>query len=76
MSGELRDLIQRLLEKDPKDRLGVREGVIEILRHRWFKDVDFEGIVNRTIATPYKPEALKYNFDEDEFNKGDLEFRK
>jgi serum/glucocorticoid-regulated kinase 2 len=50
--------------------------VIEILRHKWFKDVDFESIVNKTLPPPYCPEALKYNFDEDEFNKGDLEFRK
>ena len=65
-----------MLEKDPGDRLGVSEGVIEILRHKWFKDVNFEAIVNRTLPPPYCPEALKYNFDEDEFNKGDAEFRK
>jgi serum/glucocorticoid-regulated kinase 2 len=38
--------------------------------------VDFESIVARTIPPPYNPEPLKYNFDEEEFNKGDAEFRK
>lgn len=28
------------------------------------------------IKPPYSPEPLKYNFDEEEFNKGDVEFRK
>jgi len=32
--------------------------------------------VNKKLPTPYKPEPLKYNFDEEEFNKGDAEFRK
>jgi serum/glucocorticoid-regulated kinase 2 len=49
---------------------------VEILTHPWFHDVDFEGIVNRKLPTPYKPDPLKYNFDEEEFNKGDAEFRK
>ena len=69
-------MIKKLLEKEPGDRLGVQEGVIEILRHKWFRDVNFEGIVDKKLPPPYKPEPLKYNFDEEEFSKGDLEFRK
>ncbi|CAD8051183.1 unnamed protein product [Paramecium sonneborni] len=76
ISEELKDLIISLLQKDPTERLGQKEGVIEILSHPWFADVDFEKIVNRQLQTPYKPEPLKYNFDEEEFNKGDAEFRK
>lgn len=38
--------------------------------------MDFESIVHRKHQPPYKPEPLKYNFDEEEFNKGDAEFRK
>ncbi|CAD8134349.1 unnamed protein product [Paramecium octaurelia] len=76
ISNQLKDLIISLLQKDPTERLGQKEGVIEILTHPWFSDVDFEKIVNRQLPTPYKPEPLKYNFDEEEFNKGDAEFRK
>lgn len=49
---------------------------MEILTHSWFADVDFEGIVNKSLKPPYRPEPLKYNFDEVEFTKGDAEFRK
>ncbi|CAD8071723.1 unnamed protein product [Paramecium sonneborni] len=76
ISHVLKDLILQLLQKDPTERLGQNGGVVEILTHEWFKDVDFEAIVNKKLKTPYKPEPLKYNFDEEEFNKGDAEFRK
>ncbi|CAD8049944.1 unnamed protein product [Paramecium sonneborni] len=76
ISDELKDLIISLLQKDPTERLGQKDGIIEILTHPWFADVNFEKIVNRQLPTPYKPEPLKYNFDEEEFNKGDAEFRK
>jgi serum/glucocorticoid-regulated kinase 2 len=46
------------------------------LRHKWFAGVDFKAIVDRTLPPPYKPEPLKQNFDEEEFSKGDIEFRK
>ncbi|CAD8095638.1 unnamed protein product [Paramecium primaurelia] len=76
ISDLLKDLIYQLLEKDPQERLGQSQGIVEILSHPWFADINFEDIVNRKINPPYKPEPLKYNFDEEEFNKGDSEFRK
>jgi serum/glucocorticoid-regulated kinase 2 len=44
--------------------------------HPWFKDIDFESVIQKKFKAPYSPEPLKYNFDEEEFNKGDMEFRK
>ncbi|CAK62365.1 unnamed protein product (macronuclear) [Paramecium tetraurelia] len=76
ISPVLKDLILQLLQKDPTERLGQNGGVVEILTHKWFQDVDFEAIANKKLNTPYKPEPLKYNFDEEEFSKGDSEFRK
>jgi serum/glucocorticoid-regulated kinase 2 len=35
-SPELKDLINKLLEKDPINRLGCQEGILDILRHKWF----------------------------------------
>ncbi|CAD8051545.1 unnamed protein product [Paramecium primaurelia] len=76
ISPVLKDLILQLLQKDPTERLGQNGGIVEILTHQWFQDVDFEAIANKQLKTPYQPEPLKYNFDEEEFNKGDAEFRK
>ncbi|CAD8206804.1 unnamed protein product [Paramecium pentaurelia] len=72
----LKDLICQLLEKDPQERLGQQQGIVEILSHPWFADINIEAIANRQIQPPYKPDPLRYNFDEEEFNKGDTEFRK
>ncbi|CAD8117871.1 unnamed protein product [Paramecium sonneborni] len=76
ISDLLKDLICQLLEKNPQERLGQSQGIIEILSHPWFNDINFEDIANKKHSPPYKPEPLKYNFDEEEFNKGDAEFRK
>ncbi|CAD8055386.1 unnamed protein product [Paramecium primaurelia] len=76
ISPLLKDLINSLLQKIPEDRLGHYNGIKEILNHKWFQDVDFDAVLNKKVKPPYKPYPLKYNFDEDEFNKGDAEFRK
>ncbi|CAD8113804.1 unnamed protein product [Paramecium sonneborni] len=76
ISDLLKELICQLLEKDPQERLGQSQGIVEILSHPWFEGINFEDILNKKLQTPYKPEPLKYNFDEEEFNKGDSEFRK
>ncbi|KAM3135462.1 hypothetical protein pb186bvf_012481 [Paramecium bursaria] len=76
ISNTLKELIHSLLQKEPSERLGQNGGIVEILTHPWFQDVDFESIVGRKLPAPYRPDPLKYNFDEEEFNKGDAEFRK
>ncbi|CAD8167937.1 unnamed protein product [Paramecium pentaurelia] len=76
ISNLLKDLIQLLLQKNPEERLGHQNGIIEILHHKWFQDIDFKAIFQKQVKPPCKPYPLKYNFDEEEFNKGDAEFRK
>jgi serum/glucocorticoid-regulated kinase 2 len=36
--------------------------------------VDMSKIDNKMMSAPYKPDPLKYNFDEYEFNKGNDAF--
>jgi serine/threonine protein kinase len=40
MSEECKDFIGKCLEKNPKDRLGSKAGVEEILTHPWFASID------------------------------------
>ena len=48
------DLVNRLLQKDPSDRIGTNGGADEILAHQWFLDqtpelfVDIEKVKART----------------------------
>ena len=43
LKSEARDLIRKLLEKDPKKRLG-SASIEEIRQHPWFADVDWSEI--------------------------------
>ncbi|CAD8173562.1 unnamed protein product [Paramecium octaurelia] len=74
--SDLKDLISKLLIKDPQLRLGSKNGIKEILQHRWFKGFDIEALAKRRLNIRYRPKPLSYNFDEIEFSKGDLEFQK
>ena len=59
MSDELKDLINKLLAKDPKTRLGSTTDADEVVNHPWFRDLDWEGLMNKTIDLPFKPDMDK-----------------
>jgi serum/glucocorticoid-regulated kinase 2 len=54
MSDELKDIISKLLEKDPTKRLG-SNGYKEIMNHKWFKDIDFDALMKKEIDAPFIP---------------------
>lgn len=63
-----RDLVERLLEKNPAKRLGVLVGgIADIKRHIWFKDVKWDQLLSCSIRPPYRPKLASEgdcsNFD-------------
>jgi serum/glucocorticoid-regulated kinase 2 len=55
-SEEAKDLIRRLLERNPAQRLGCSPlGSQEIFDHPFFKDLDWEKVRNRQIQPLFKP---------------------
>ncbi|XVF69674.1 hypothetical protein PTKIN_Ptkin11bG0100600 [Pterospermum kingtungense] len=50
----LTDLIERLLQKDPKKRLGYRRGACEIKDHAFFKGVRWD-LLTEVLRPPYIP---------------------
>lgn len=52
LSPDCKDLLQRLLCKDPNKRLGSQGGSEEIKRHPFFKDVDWKLISIRSTEVP------------------------
>lgn len=63
-----RDLVQRLIEKNPSKRLGVQaDGIEGIKNHYWFKDVNWDMLQACIIRAPYKPKIISEgdcsNFD-------------
>ncbi|KAH7926459.1 kinase-like protein [Leucogyrophana mollusca] len=66
-------ILQKLLTRDPTRRLGsTKADAEEIKRHPFFKDVNFDDVLNKRIPPPYFPtingSADTSNFDE-EFTK-------
>ncbi|KAH7910855.1 hypothetical protein BJ138DRAFT_1152001 [Hygrophoropsis aurantiaca] len=66
-------ILQKLLTRDPTRRLGsTKADAEEIKRHPFFKDVNFDDVLNKRIPPPYFPTingtADTSNFDE-EFTK-------
>jgi len=51
---QAQDLINKLLTKDPKTRLGVN-GASEILEHPWFADLDMDALLQKQVTPPYRP---------------------
>ncbi|CAM9429644.1 unnamed protein product [Chrysoparadoxa australica] len=49
------DLCQKLLQKDPKQRLGA-DGYREVLEHAYFDGIDFGALLSLTAPGPFIPE--------------------
>jgi hypothetical protein len=63
-------LLEGLLIKDPKKRLGSLGGIREILGHPWVRKLKVADIVNKTVATPIKIDLLSFNINEEEIEEG------
>ncbi|KAF9579827.1 hypothetical protein BGW38_003752, partial [Lunasporangiospora selenospora] len=59
ISAEAQDLIQRLLDKDPKTRLGSGSGLgsgpAAVKAHPFFRGIDFRRLETRDITPPFQP---------------------
>lgn len=76
MSEEVKDLLSKLLEKDPTNRIGTEGGVDEIMAHPWFEGFDFDKLLARELDAPFIPKLSEdiedvSNFDE-EFTEQDV----
>jgi serum/glucocorticoid-regulated kinase 2 len=74
LSPEIKDLLQRLLKKDEKYRLGSYIGIKEILFHPWVGKVSSSAIVGKEVKAPFVPNLLEYNFDTTELGDDEEEF--
>ena len=63
-TASIRDLLTKLLEKDPEKRLGEAEA---IMKHSFFESIDWEKMLKRELATPYVP-VLKDPTDTSHFD--------
>lgn len=68
MSDDCKDFISKLLEKDPVNRLGSKEGIEEILRHPWLADINIDQLVSKQIDPPFRPKLTTDVLDVSNFD--------
>ncbi|KAF8624490.1 hypothetical protein AX17_007119 [Amanita inopinata Kibby_2008] len=55
-SDSATDLIMKLMESDPSKRYGnLKNGSMDVFHHEWFKEVNWDMLLNRQITAPYVP---------------------
>lgn len=62
MSPQLKLFLSQLLAKDPKERLGSKFGLAEIVNHPWCSDIDFVQIASKSVKPPIIPDIQQTNF--------------
>jgi len=60
-------LILSLLTKNPDKRLGFN-GAQEVKSHKWFKDIDWNALMQKKITPPFKPK-ITGDYDVDNFDE-------
>uniref|UniRef100_A0A7S3J361 Uncharacterized protein n=1 Tax=Euplotes harpa TaxID=151035 RepID=A0A7S3J361_9SPIT len=76
LSAEVVDLMEKLLEKDPKERLGsFSENCEGIVQHKWFEVIDFDSIASKSMKPPFIPDMSKdgLNYFDEEFTSTNIQ---
>lgn len=69
MSDDAKDILSKLLEKNPDDRLGSDGGIEEVLSHPWFDAYDVDKLLNKQYEPPYIPDLSEDMEDVSNFDK-------
>ena len=65
LQGDIKDLLLKLLEKDPKRRLGSQRGVAEIKEHPYFKNINWKDVMKKKYK--YEKQYLKIDLTKTNF---------
>lgn len=65
LSSKCKDFLSALLVKDPKKRLGAKDGMSEIINHPWMRELNYGEIILKKVQVPVKPDPYNLNFHED-----------
>lgn len=62
MNENAKLIIRQFLNIDMNKRLGCnKRGIYEIIKHPFFKDFDWEGLLHRRLVPPFIPNILRFN---------------
>ena len=75
LSDEAKDVITKLLDKNPKKRLGSQSGIKEIKEHPFFASLDFNLIEQKKLPAPFIPDLANdtdVQYFDEEFTNEDV----
>ena len=70
MPDDAVDLIRKLLERNPEERLGYRRGAQEVMEHPFFDSIEWDALYKKEVVPPFKP-TLR---DKNDLSNFDVEF--
>lgn len=59
-----RDIIRRLLEREPDHRLGAKGGASEVKKHPFFDGINWDELFRRNCEPPFKPNFTFGHFEQ------------
>jgi serine/threonine protein kinase/ankyrin repeat protein len=71
-SEELKDLLKKMLDKDPKKRIGIGNDKQDLKKHPFFADLNWELILNKKITPPMEMVDVREEYNLKEKEKVDL----
>ena len=77
LSEEAIDFIDKLIQKDPKERLGSSEqDAEEVMTHKWFDWIDWPSLIAKSESPPFKPDLMEdgLNYFDEEFTNEDIKY--
>jgi serine/threonine protein kinase len=63
LSDDLKDLLAKLLSKDPNERIGLKNKK-EIKKHPWLKNIDWDKLLIKEIDSPINLLLIKEEIEE------------
>ncbi|KAL6432294.1 hypothetical protein ACFW04_006733 [Cataglyphis niger] len=72
--GDLRDILKCILQVDLTRRYGnLKEGSMDIKKHKWFQSIDWLEIYNQKVQPSFIPQCVNQNGDTSNFDRYDEE---
>ena len=62
-SDELKDLLRKMLDKDPKKRIGIGNDKQDLKNHPFFSDINWNLILNKKIIPPVEMVNIREEYD-------------
>ena len=74
-SEELKDLLKKMLDKDPKNRIGIQNDKSDLKNHEFFSDINWEDIMNKKVKPPVEMIDVREEYDlKEKFEFKDVDY--